>query len=525
MTRTLIQLHRTLRKRSLKAQPSQWFMIIFIWVYGVIGALSLGGLSLTEQMDGNQSALSLPLGVGVLAYWVLAFIYPSSENQLTPAWFAPLPVDARQLLPGFILAAFLQSRGYLAVLNSVITFGFGTVGLVLTGHAWVIPFWFLAVVAALALSICGAEAWILLGVLSGGRSRREKLSMASGVVFILIIIGFNMVVNSAIGVDTARITRILGYTPFGGAGGAAGSLADGAWGAAVLQAAIGVVLLPMLWGAWHRALTRSFTQVTETGSGSRTRLRGRLMLPGVPETVGGAVYSRGLLYWVRDSRLLYSLISLPLFSVFFLVLGATNEDNSMEWFGAYMMAAAATQYVANAYGYDGPANWVHMTTGVPARVMVRAQAAVAATISVPTVLLYNTALGVISGFSTLWVLTAVTTIGAIPAALGFGSLLSVFNPFPAARPGTNPMKDRSGYSGAAFIAAFGGLLGVWLPLLPGIIMMVIGRGHGLGSGLFLGGAAWVVLVSTGVFLVGIVVSTRKLDRSWPEIFATVRKYV
>ena len=525
MTRTLIQLHRTLRKRSLKAQPSQWFMILFIWLYGVIGALSLGGLTLAEQLNGNQSALSLSLGVGVLAYWVLAFIYPSSENQLTPGWFAPLPVAARELLPGFILAAFLQSRGYLAVLNSVITFGFGTAGLVLTGHAWVIPFWLLAVVAALALSICGAEAWIVLGVLSGGRSRREKLSMASGVVFIFIIIGFNLVVNSAIGVDTARITRILGYTPFGGAGGAAGSLADGAWGTAAVQAVIGVVLLPVLWGAWHRALTRSFTQVTETGSGSRARPRGRLMLPGVPATVGGAVYSRGLLYWIRDSRLLYNLISLPLFSVFFLVLGATHEDSSMEWFGAYMMAAAATQYVANAYGYDGPANWVHMTTGVPARAMVRARAAVAATISVPAVVLYDTALGVLSGFSPLWVLTTVTTIGAVPAALGFGSLLSVFNPFPAARPGTNPMKDRSGYSGAAFIATFGGLLGVWLPLSPGIIMMVFGRDDGVTSPLFLGGIAWVAIVTTVVYVVGTRVSARKLDTAWPEIFSKVRRYV
>ncbi|MCK7638347.1 hypothetical protein [Corynebacterium pygosceleis] len=524
MTRTLIQLHRTLRKRSLKAQPSQWFMIIFIWVYGVIGALSLGGMTLNEQLTGNQSALSLSLGVGVLAYWVLAFIYPSSENQLTPGWFAPLPVAARELLPGFILAAFLQSRGYLAVLNSVITFGFGTVGLVLTGHAWVVPFWLLAVVAALALSICGAEAWIVFGVLSGGRSRREKLSMAGGVVFILVIIGFNMVVNSAIGVDTARVTRILGYTPFGGAGGAAGSLADGAWATAAVQAVIGVVLLPVLWGAWHRALTRSFTQVTETGSGSRTRQRGRLMLRGVPATVGGALYSRALLYWVRDSRLLYSLISLPLFSMFFLVLGETSEDSRMEWLGAYMMAAAATQYVANAYGYDGPANWVHMAAGVPARTMVRARAAVAATVSVPTVVLYDTALGVISGFSPLWLLTTVVTVGAVPAALGFGSLLSVFNPFPTARPGTNPMKDRSGYSGAAFIAAFGGLLGIWLPLVPGIIMMVSGRGEGVASPLFLGGIAWIVVVTVVVYVVGTGVATRKLDRSWPEIFTKVRSY-
>ncbi|MCK7661794.1 hypothetical protein [Corynebacterium antarcticum] len=524
MTRTLLRLHRTLRKRSLKAQRSQWFMIIFIWIYGLTGALSLGGLTLAEQLDGNQAALSLSLGVGVLAYWVLAFIYPSSENQLTPGWFAPLPVAAADLLPGFILAALLQSRGYLVVLNSLITFGFGTAGLVLTGHAWVIPFWFLAVVAALGLSICGAEAWMVLGVLSGGRSRREKLSMAGGVGFIVIIIGFNLVVNSTIGVDTARITRILGYTPFGGAGGAAGSLADGAWGTAVLQALIGIVLLPVLWGAWRRALTRSFTQVTESSSGSRSRSRGRLMLPGVPAAVGGAVYSRGLMYWTRDSRLLYNLVSLPMFSVFFLVFGATNEESSMEWFGAYMMAAAATQYVANAYGYDGPANWVHMTAGVPARVMVRARAAVAATISVPAVVLYDTALGVLSGFSSLWVLTTVTTIGAIPAALGFGSLLSVFNPFPASRPGTNPMKDRSGYSGAAFIAAFGGLLGVWLPLVPGIIMMVIGRGDGVGSLLFLGGTSWIIIISAVVYVVGTRVSARKLDSSWPEIFGKVRRY-
>src|SRR5690625_4262920 len=60
----------------------------------------------------------------------------------------------------------------------------------------------------------------------------------------------------------------------------------------------------------------------------------------------------------------------------------------------------------------------------------------------------------------------------VSAALSL--LLTAFNPYPVAPPGTSPWADKSGYSGGAFLAAFALMFLGWIPVAPGVVLFLLG---------------------------------------------------
>src|SRR5699024_5956285 len=54
-------------------------------------------------------------------------------------------------------------------------------------------------------------------------------------------------------------------------------------------------------------------------------------------------------------------------------------------------------------------------------------------------------------------------------------LLTTYNPYPVAPPGTSPWADKSGYSGAAFVAVFGLMFLGWIPVAPGAVIFFMGQ--------------------------------------------------
>ena len=99
-------------------------------------------------------------------------------------------------------------------------------------------------------------------------------------------------------------------------------------------------------------------------------------------------------------------------------------------------------------------------------------------------------------------------------------------------PGTNPMKDKSGFSVGALIMMLVSVLLVWLPLAPGIIMMIVGMNRDDGgvtrlSGLptlFWAGVVLSVLVALVGLWLGHAAAAKRLEKRWPEIFAKVRNF-
>ena len=76
------------------------------------------------------------------------------------------------------------------------------------------------------------------------------------------------------------------------------------------------------------------------------------------------------------------------------------------------------------------------------------------------------------------------------------------------------------------------VLMVWLPLAPGIIMMIVGMNLGDGgvtqlSGLptlFWAGVALSVLVALAGLWLGHAAAAKRLEKRWPEVFAKVRNF-
>lgn len=537
-TRALLRLHRVLWGRSFNGNPSQVFMVIFLLIYGILGCLGLG-LSILVSADGADfRMMGLTLTAGTLAYWLLTLMWPSSENQLDPGRLATLPLPVRSMAPGLMWASVLQTRGALALVNSIITFAFGTGALAAAAGrgALFVPLaaavagWAVAVALALPVTIMGGEAISSFGSAVGTRTKKERLGLLGFLLFLAVILGFNVAASAGVDAELlARIGTVLSWTPLGAAGGIGVSVAYGRWLFAALQLVITLAGLRVGWMLWRAGLASSLKSIAETGKdASTTRGTGQLLLPWVKPTVGGTLYSRGLRYWRRDTRFLYSAITMPILALFALMAGylkhasggsSSSGASGTEMYGAFLLATCAALNMANDYGYDGPANWVHMVAGVRGRTMIAARMAVATTMTAPLVLLYLILLGALEGFDSTWALLAVACPAGMLAGLGMGAYLSVANPFPTSRPGTNPMKDRSGYSSGAFIAMFGVLFGVWVPMVPGIVMMNIGGAW------FWAGAGLCAVVGVGGMLLGYRLAAQRLGQRWPEVLGKVRAWV
>ncbi|WCZ35628.1 hypothetical protein CHEID_00230 [Corynebacterium heidelbergense] len=535
-TGTLLRLHRVLWRRSFRKNPSQVFFAIFVVIYGLLGCLGLGGFIIDAASRADFRAMGLTLTAGTLMYWLITVMYPSGENQLEPGRIVTLPLSIRSITPGLMWAAVLQTRGILAVVNSLITFAFGTAALISAADRGALPAplavaiagWAVAVVLALLVTIVGGEAIASLGSSVGTRTLKERLALVGSFAFIVLILGFNVLINMGVDANSlARLGTVLGWTPLGAAGGMGVSLAYGQWlyGAAQLVIAAGTIWVG--WVTWRSGLASAMKKVAETSESNRTtRGTGKLLVPWTQNTVGGALYSRALRYWRRDTRFLYTIFTMPLLAVFFLLTGVFQGGGESagggivgnQMFGAFLLATTGALNMCNDYGYDGPGNWVHIAAGVRGRTMVTARMAVSATVSAPFLMAYLAVLGAMAGFDGTWMLLAVTCVAGLLGGLGLGAYLSVANPFPTARPGTNPMKDRSGYSSGAFVTMLLVLVGVWVPMIPGIVMM------NAGGGLFWAGAVLNLGLGIGGFFLGRQLAGKRLERRWPEVFAKVRNW-
>ena len=115
-------------------------------------------------------------------------------------------------------------------------------------------------------------------------------------------------------------------------------------------------------------------------------------------------------------------------------------------------------------------------------------------------------------------------MGAAITACGISLFLSVRNPYPTAKPGTNPWQDRSGFSVSAFISAFAGIFLAWIPMLPGILGLTYGYKNDM-IAVEIIGVILILAVPIAAYLLVMRYAIRYLDNHYPEIFAKVRSYV
>lgn len=535
MTRTLLSLHRTLWPRSFKANPSQIFVLFFFGLYGIPLTLALSfGIATVAQEEGNLVLAGAVPALGVSAYWLISLLYTSPEGQVDASRVATLPVRASELIPGFLLIAFLQIRALLALICTVIIAA--VVSPVLGAEVsagWIVA-WVISCVLSFVLAIVGGQAVAALADLLGNQSPRIRRLIIA--IAIIAAVGLALWMSMASG-DNAEVIltlamKVLAWSPLAAPCNAVLLAASGRWLAALGMVVAFVALLALAVWAERAALESELrTFNSEADETTRTTQSGSILLPWAPKNRWGAIYSRAVCYWWRDKRLTPTLFLIPIFAIIFLVLSLNEHNTFQQYVGLFFIITIAASGGANDYGYDGPANWVHIAASVPGRTMVTARAAGVATIVFPPLLLYLVAIGAIHGLTSSFWLAVIIAITAAVAALGLGSALSVLNPYPTSRPGTNAFKDKSGLTGSATITGLVAMFALWIPLVPGATMMMIplttdyGNTTLINSPLFWAGVLLEVLVSALILFIGQRISAKRLDAHWPKIMQKVKNYL
>lgn len=169
MTSTLVRLHRTLRSRLFKKNPTAVMMLILVGFYALGGLAGTSLLLAAAAETQSWNVLPLILGVGCLGYLVVESVIPSGENQIDVRTLAPLPIEAKQILPALAIIPLLTSRGVLALICAVVT---AVVGTLMLPGAWGL-LWSVATLINTAAAILLAE--LLKAAISGSsRANNDK---------------------------------------------------------------------------------------------------------------------------------------------------------------------------------------------------------------------------------------------------------------------------------------------------------------------------------------------------------------
>ncbi|MEJ4100385.1 hypothetical protein V5S96_08465 [Corynebacterium mastitidis] len=527
MTGMIIRLHLTLWRRMVRANPAVLVMMLFVGFYGLIGLASSGFFLYTGAHGGPHSYIAGVIAAGVLGYITLMALMPSGEQQVSARDFATLPVRPEQVRAGLLGVTSLQSRPVVALLCTVIT---GTILCVAATSATTV----LVALPMLLVSLCTT---VLAGDVvaraagrgsSGGTDRKAILS---GLGFILVILGFSFFVNYGEGIPFDTLGAILAWTPLGATGGVIGAVLGGRWGVAVAQAAIALATLAVLGWLWLRGVRVDMEEPQMRGAAVTRKKKVRkdadafpsVLLPGLPYTPAAAIFSRAVRYLRRDSRLAASFIALPFVSIFFLYQGISS-GSFVGYYGLFFMGIMVSAMCSNDFGYDGPGGWLHLTSGVSPRTLVLARHAASAVPVVLFGLLYAAVVLVFFPDRTIALLVTVVALGYLISGAAAGLMFTAYNPYATSRPGTNSWSDRSGYSSAAMASSLGFMFLGWVPVVPGVVMILAGH-NGVGAWLTALGCLTCVAIPVAAYAVILRGSVRRVEQQWPEIYAKVRSWV
>ncbi len=509
MTGLLLRLHRTLWRRSMKENTAATIMSVLIVLYALIGLVSLTLSVWLLAPEDRAWGVAGMVGLGALAYVAVAVIIPSGESQLNAADFATLPVTARDLQPAMAWSTLLTTRGVIAALSTAIA-----TGVAVWLSSW---WWILAMPVALVMTLLSGE---LARMLSSGSGRvsSERMNILSGVLVIAMIFGFNLLMSFGLeNIPLDRIGRLLAWTPAAAPAGVVAALLDAHWLTALAQLAVTVatVVLGAWW--WRTVITRRLTapqdSVTREEVGERPE---GILLAGLPYTPGAMIYSRGLRYFRRDPRMVGAIASFPIIALVLLVQGALVDDTTL-YLGMVVLALISGSLASNDFGYDGPAGWTHLVSGVPARTLLVARHLAQLTPMVVLVLLVDVAAVLLADDSGRAALVAVISLGLLISVAGIALLLSTHNPFPTAKPGTSPWADKSGFSGAAFVAAFASLLLGWIPAAPGAALAA--------AGWVVPGLLLALALPAAFYWLCLRLAEKRVETRLPEIYDRVSRWV
>ncbi|WP_424936107.1 MULTISPECIES: hypothetical protein [Bacteria] len=520
-----------LRWRQLGHQLGRnpWMIVTLIitgmMALSLLGVLTVGLFTLRVAAPETAVTVMVLAGAAIVLGWWIGSILVSTDDSLAPERFALLPVNARTLLPGLVIAGATTVGGIGTALALL---------LMLMGWSVSVPALIAGLlIAPLALATCVLGARVVSGLLAGWLARRRTRDLVV-TIGVILIASSGILLNLAIGAVSqvkdvgaafAGIAEVVAWTPPAAAFGVPAALVQGDVVAAALRLLIALATVATFWFISRALLAARLVAPIQSSGGGRVR-SGGFVDRMLPATAAGAIAARTLRYYRRDPRQVINAVMMLLLPAIFVGLSLMNGLRSGGAIGFHpaivlipsINALMVATIMQMAIAYDNDAVALHILTGVRGATDRAGRLLGLAVIAFPLTIVLCSATCAIAGRLDLLPASLGSAIGLLAVAIGAGAWAGSFLPGRAPAPEANPFGRGSS----------GGVQSLLALLVMAPITLVLG-GPALGfavAALWNPALGWISLMC-GVVLGGLAIwggvtlGGRTLDRRWPEVLAEV----
>jgi ABC-2 type transport system permease protein len=520
----LVRLKLTLLRNSLKRSVWRTVGLIIAMVY----ALGVVILVLAALIGLRYASLALTADVTVIGYacvtlgWLLMSILVFGVDEtIDPAKFALLPVRARELLPGLLIAGLIGTPGVATVLAGA--------GLVIT-WARTVPLTLAALVAVpLGVTTCfllSRAATAAFASFLASRRFRDLAFVGVALLGVTMAVAGNLV-SAIVGTDISELRRSLAdlavvasWSPFGWAWAIPADVSRGGWTVAGVHLMLAIALVGLLWLTWEHFLARGLVSPMDSG-GTASKVRDSTAVERLyPASPAGGVAGRTLRYWRRDPRYLAGIAGFLIGPIVLIITQLINPAGSaaIAVFAPCLLGLLVGFSLAQDLSYDGTALWLHISAGITGADDRIGRVMSTVTIFLPLTVILLVVAMITTGEWRLLAPAVGLTLALMLTGLGVASLVGALWQWPAPPPGANPFSQgRAGGlpSLLSFTATMFGTLILALPTIGLVIWSFF--------------TPWVGYLTLPVGLicgflvlrVGISQGGRILDRRWPEAMLAV----
>ncbi len=525
MVALLVRLKLTLLRNNLRR--SVWRTVGL--VLGGLYALALVVGMLAGLVALRWTSLEITADVTVLAYALLAagwlllsLLVFGVDETVDPGKFALLPVRARELLPGLLVAGAVGVPGVATVLVGLGLLAAWTRSVPLTLAALVaVP---LGVLTCLLLARAATSAFASF---LSSRRFRDLAFVLLALVGAVFAVGGNLLGGLAgTGPDRLRAAlatgaQVAGWTPFGWAWALPADVARGHWLQAAVHLALALGLVVALWRAWEHFLAARLVEPVDGGGGAVARAGHSTWVERLyPVSPAGGVAARTLRYWRRDPRYVAGVAGFLIAPVILIATTLLNPEGSavVAVFAPSLLGLLIGASVAQDLSYDGSAVWTHITTGISGAADRWGRVLSTLTVFVPMIVLLLAAGLVLTGRWDLLAPALGLTVALLLGGLGAGSFVGGLWQWPAPPPGASPFQKGSSGGLPAFLSFTVATVATLVVAVPTLALVI--------WSIWTPWAGWAsvpVGLVTGLLVLrlGVGRGGRLLDRRWPEVMAAV----
>ena len=505
------------------ATKSVWAIVGL--VFAILGAIGLafgsfaGVIALRFALPELLPTVLVLIGALIPVFWSVGQVLLSGQDLLAAEKFSLLPVAGRQLAIGTVVAQGLGIGGITMIMWLLAA----TVGWSISIPAMLVFLILLPVTLVTTVLITRVVSMALARAFAS-RIMRDTVSIVMMMVLMTVGIWLQLAVGAAIAVGDAYeqfvlAIDVISFTPLAATYGVAMAVAQGSWLVAGIRLVIAVVSALALFWLMERMLSARLTDPVRMRGGGTVRSGGFLDRV-FPATPAGAIAVRSLKYRRRDARHVMNAIMTPFLPVFIMVVYSINGVVPLEvlpylsLFLPFMVLTVLGMDLA----YDHGNLAMHILAGVSGRDDRAGRALAIGSWAIPFAFLLVLVPAIITGH---WEQTVPAMALVVPATLvsmGVASLLSVYLPGRAPKPGASPFGKGSSGGIQAFALLLLGLVIVTVVMLP-IAGLLIGS-------IWVSWLQWPALIvgvaiGVTVLILGIRKGGKALDKRFPTVLAEV----